>query len=81
MPKFKIKDKVEKTGGDYTFRGKVIGIFNKLTRDLEEFSDEIRLAVQNYEGVIHIYSEKNLRKVENEFEVSKDGATGENPQS
>jgi hypothetical protein len=55
---FKVGDKVEKVGGDYTFVGHVVAVFEKL-------SGAIRLVVEDDRGVLHVYSEKILRKLEN----------------
>lgn len=51
---FKVGDKVEKVGGDYTFVGTVVSVFQKL-------SGAVRLVVEDDRGVLHVYSEKNLR--------------------
>lgn len=53
---FKIGDKVSKTGGDYRFDGTVVALFEKL-------SGAIRLVVEDDRGVLHIYSERNLRLI------------------
>lgn len=52
--KFKIGDVVEKVGGDYQFEGTVVSVFAKL-------SGLIRLVVEDDRGVLHVYSEKNLK--------------------
>ena len=54
---FKVGDKVEKIGGDYTFVGYVVAVFAKL-------SGAIRFVVEDDRGVLHVYSEKILRSVE-----------------
>ena len=46
--------KVEKIGGDYTFEGTIVAKFTKL-------SGAVRFVVEDDRGVLHIYSEKNLR--------------------
>lgn len=51
---FKVGNKVEKVGGDYTFVGVVVSVFQKL-------SGAVRLVVEDDRGVLHVYSEKNLR--------------------
>lgn len=51
---FKIGDKVEKVGGDYIFPGTVVSVFSKL-------SGSVRLVVEDDRGILHIYSEKNLK--------------------
>lgn len=51
---FKVGDLVEKTGGDYQFVGHVVSVFTKL-------SGAIRLVVEDDRGVLHVYSEKNLK--------------------
>jgi len=55
--KFKVGDKVEKVGGDYTFVGHVVATFPKL-------SGVIRLVVEDDRGVLHVYGEKILRLVD-----------------
>lgn len=54
---FNVGDKVEKVGGDYTFVGIVVSVFEKL-------SGAIRLVVEDDRGVLHVYSEKILRHIE-----------------
>jgi hypothetical protein len=53
-----IGDVVEKIGGDYTFVGTVVSVFPKL-------SGLIRVVVEDDRGILHIYSEKNLKVVYN----------------
>lgn len=48
--------KVEKVGGDYTFVGIVVSVFTKL-------SGVVRLVVEDDRGVLHVYSEKNLKEI------------------
>ena len=57
--KFKIGDKVKKVTGDYKFEGYVVSIFSKLpfTNDVNQ---RIRIVVENSDGILHIYNEKNL---------------------
>ncbi len=50
-------DKVEKLKGDYTFVGIVVSVFRKL-------SGVTRYVVEDDRGVLHIYSENNLRLIE-----------------
>ncbi len=59
---FEIGDKVEKVGGDYTFEGIIVSVFEKL-------SGVIRLVVEDDRGVLHVYSEKILRHVEEMKEI------------
>ena len=54
---FKVGDKVSKVGGDYRFDGVVVAVFEKL-------SGAVRLCVEDDRGVLHIYSEKNLKHSE-----------------
>ena len=51
---FRVGDRVEKVGGDYTFAGIVRAVFTKE-------SGAVRLVVEDDRGVLHVYSEKNLR--------------------
>lgn len=55
MNEFNVGDRVEKVGGDYQFEGVVVAVFTK--RD----PSRVRLVVEDDRGVLHIYSEKNLR--------------------
>lgn len=55
----KLGDKVKKIGGDYQFEGIIISVFNKL-------SGKIRYVVEDDRGVCHIYSAKNLERINNE---------------
>lgn len=52
---FMVGDKVSKVGGDYKFDGIVVATFHKL-------SGVIRYVVEDDRGVLHIYSDKNLKK-------------------
>jgi hypothetical protein len=54
MTQFKIGDKVSKVGGDYRFDGVVVATFTKL-------SGAVRYVVEDDRGVLHIYSDKNLK--------------------
>ena len=54
---FKIGDLVEKVGGDYTFVGHVVSVFQKL-------SGVERLVVEDDRGDLHVYSAKILKAVE-----------------
>lgn len=49
----KIGNKVKKVTGDYKFEGIIVAVFEKL-------DGKIRLVVENQDGILHIYSEKNL---------------------
>lgn len=49
-----IGDRVEKIGGDYTFIGHIVSVFTKR-------SGAVRYVVEDDRGVLHIYSEKNLK--------------------
>ena len=51
--KFKIGDKVVKSGGDYYFIGEIVASFNKL-------SGPERYVVENKDGVLYIFSEKQI---------------------
>ena len=52
--KFHIGDCVKKVGGDYKFSGTVVANFQKL-------SGVVRYVVENDDGVLHVYSSKNLK--------------------
>lgn len=54
---FKTGDSVSKVGGDYRFDGIIRSVFKK-------GSGVIRLVVEDDRGILHIYSEKNLKKAE-----------------
>lgn len=51
---FTIGNVVSKVGGDYKFDGVVVAVFSKL-------SGLVRYVVEDDRGVLHIYSEKNLK--------------------
>jgi len=53
-----VGDLVEKTGGDYTFQGRIVVIFNKLGAP-----DAIRVVVEGSEGLLLIMSPKQIRRV------------------
>lgn len=55
LPRFRVGDHVEKVGGDYSFRGRVVCLFVKLDQK------SMRYVVENSDGVLHIYSDKNLK--------------------
>ena len=50
-----IGDTVEKTTGDYVFKGIIVAKFYKL-------SGAERFVVENQDGILHIFSRKNLVK-------------------
>ncbi len=52
--RFHVGDAVSKTGGDYRFDGIVVAVFSKL-------SGACRYVVEDDRGVLHIYSDKNLK--------------------
>jgi len=54
---FQIGDKVSKVGGDYRFDGIVVAAFQKL-------SGVTRYVVEDDRGILHIYSDKNLKITE-----------------
>lgn len=49
--------KVTKIGGDYVFNGIIVAVFTKL-------SGKVRLVVEDDRGILHIFSETNLKKLE-----------------
>lgn len=51
-----VGDFVEKEGGDYRFRGTVVSVFTKA-------SGQARCVVENADGLIHIFSLTQLRKI------------------
>ena len=55
-----IGDRVIKDSGDYTFNGIVVSKFNKLN-GIE------RYVVENKEGILHIFSDKQLKGLNNEL--------------
>jgi len=54
--KFKLKDKVRKVGGDYKYEGVVAGIVYKK-------SGQIRYVVEDDRGMLFIFNEKGLEKM------------------
>lgn len=55
MDKLKVGDLVTKNAGDYIFSGRIVAIFTKM-------SGNVRVVVENQDGVLHIFSELNLQK-------------------
>ena len=53
----RLGDRVTKITGDYRFTGVVVAVFAKL-------SGATRYVVENEDGVLHIFSEKNLKLLE-----------------
>ena len=51
-----VGDRVEKVGGDYSFNGIIVSKFTKK-------SGIVRYVVENSDGILHIFSEKNLTKI------------------
>lgn len=51
---FQIHDAVSKVGGDYTFDGNVVSVFTKR-------SGKVRYVVEDDRGILHIFSETNLK--------------------
>lgn len=49
-----VGDMVEKIGGDYYFKGTIVAVFKKL-------SGKIRVVVDNEDGILHVFSENQLR--------------------
>lgn len=56
-PKFKVRQRVSKQGGDYQFDGVVVAAFRKL-------SGKTRYVVEDDRGVLHIYQDSNLKAFE-----------------
>lgn len=54
--KFKVNDRVYKDGGDYIFQGIVVCAFQKR-------NGKWRYVVENIDGVLHIFSGKQLAMV------------------
>jgi len=48
-----VGDSVAKTGGDYTFFGKIVSVFQKK-------SGAVRVVVENQAGILHIFSPRQL---------------------
>lgn len=53
--RFKYGDFVRKSDGDYVFAGYVVGIIAKI-------GGEIRYAVENADGIVHIFSDRTIYK-------------------
>lgn len=51
-----VGDKVTKNTGDYVFSGVIVAKFTKL-------SGVIRFVVENGDGILHIFSEKNFKSI------------------
>lgn len=55
LGKFRRGQQVVKDGGDYTFRGVVVAVFTKQ-------SGKVRYVVENADGILHIFSEAQLKE-------------------
>lgn len=53
MKKFAVGDRVVKDGGDYTYRGTIVAVFNKL-------SGVERIVVENEDGMLFIFNAGQL---------------------
>lgn len=56
MAGVRVGDHVLKDGGDYRFDGHVVSVFTKL-------SGAVRVAVENGDGILHIFSGGSLKKL------------------
>ena len=54
---FVIGDTIEKTGGDYRFRGVVVSVFAKR-------SGVVRIVAENDDGLLFIFNPSQVRRVE-----------------
>lgn len=59
-PRFRVGQKVRKVTGDYAFVGHVVAVFMKRN------PSHVRYVVENADGILHIYSAKNLEAVSDE---------------
>lgn len=64
-PAFSVGDFVIKDSGDYTFKGVVVSAYRKAVFEKVgiSFTGPWRYDVQNRDGVLHIFSAKQLRKI------------------
>jgi hypothetical protein len=62
---FAVGQQVEKVGGDYTFSGHVVAVFNKLS------GEQVRYVVENGDGILHIFSARNLTAVKDDDDAKK----------
>ncbi len=53
-------DVVEKTEGDYRFRGVVVSVFRKWDEASNSLSGPQRVVVQNENGILHIFNPRQL---------------------
>jgi hypothetical protein len=62
---WRLGDFVRKIGGDYAFEGWVVMLGRKLkTKDENlSWSTQVRLVVQNRDGVLHIFSPGQLERI------------------
>lgn len=56
IPPAQIKDRVKKVGGDYTFEGVVVAMFNKL-------GGEVRYVIEDDRGILLIMNPRQIVKV------------------
>lgn len=60
MQMFEEGDYVKKTTGDYTFAGVVVSAFRKYDKELKKQTGPWRYAVQNTDGLVHIFNGRQL---------------------
>ena len=56
MSELKVGDTVEKTGGDYTYKGDIVGVIHKK-------SGVLRFVVENDDGMLFIFNPTQLTRV------------------
>lgn len=56
MDTIAVGDRVAKEGGDYRFSGYVVAVFEKR-------SGQVRCVVENQDGILHIFSLTQLKKL------------------
>lgn len=71
--KLAVGDLVQKTGGDYTFTGRIVARFTKL-------SAAERVVVENKDGVLHIFNPSQLQYLPAPFSAEATLEPNELPQ-
>lgn len=57
---FGVGQRVQKSGGDYSFEGRIVAAFQKWNRELTRQGGAWRYVVQNREGLLHIFNGNQL---------------------
>lgn len=63
-PNIWVGDWISKSGGDYSFVGRVTSVYRKFSRDLKNHNGPWRVDAQNADGVVHIFNPSQITKID-----------------